>query len=166
MNEFNFWVDGRKNYLSGYRWFQGDTLNVIGRGMIAGLVTSPLPTASFSVTSGNNPIDSDILISAKPFTLEYIPTLNVLEMSLLLDSNDTLNIELDQILGHLLKLSPDHPDYYKPAKLLYWETQVIQATPRLTRTYQGTFIIETDFNKDNLTPTPSPSPAPAPTPTP
>lgn len=160
MSEFNFWVNGKKDYLDGYRWIQGDTLNILGRGFIPGLTTSPLPTASFTLTDNNNPIESTILINAKPFTVSYVPTLNVLELELLLDSADTLNIQLDQTLGLIYGLIPGHVDFYKPAKKLHWEAQLIQVSPRITKTFQGTFVISTDYNKDNLTPTPAPSPSP------
>lgn len=165
MNDFIFWVNGDRNrVLDRHRWVQGDTLNIIGRGYIAGLTNSPLPTASLTVTDSNDPMVATTLINAKPFTVSFLPQLNMFEMELLLENTDTKDIILDQTVGQLLRLPTSHRDFYKPAKNLLWEVQLIQATPAMTRSFQGSFIIETDYNKDNTTPTPAPSPSPTPTP--
>lgn len=163
MNDFIFWVNGDINRgLDKHRWVQGDTLSIIGRGYLSGLITSPLPTASLTVTTSNDPMLAETVIDAKPYSVEYRAQQNMFEMELLLEPADTKDIILDQILGNILRLPSGHRDFYKPAKILLWETQIIQQSPRLTRSYQGSFIIETDYNKDNLTATPAPTPSPAP----
>lgn len=167
MNDFVFWVNGDINRgLDNHRWIQGDTLTIIGRGHIAGLIDSPLPTASLTVTTSNDPMFAETVINAKPFSVEFRPQQNMFEMELLLEPADTKDIILDKTLGLLLNLPPSHRDFYKPAKYLLWEVQIIQQSPRLTRSYQGNFVIHTDYNKDNLTATPAPSPSPTPAPTP
>lgn len=147
----NIWITGTDTQLLNSCHRQGDTIPISVRMLAAGLVTDPLPEITFIAASGIDILTSSILIPATPFTVTYIPTQGVFEAELVLLPEDTEELNLNVWINRI------------PGRILYYDIQLVQATPRIVRTVQGQFQLISDINKLNA---PSAAPAPSPTPTP
>ena len=152
LNTVRFSINDQPSDLQNIVIIQGDTLKISARIPLTSLSAEVLPVVTFFATDSLNLPESVQLIGPKNFTVTLNTTLTTADISLILSSEDTESLILDQTLGQALEMGQMNmadSTWYQPAKKLFLEIQLTALG--INKTWQGNMVVKGDLFKTNTT---------------